>query len=48
MSGDMTRLTERRNGEIIIQALMSLENSTFRNIVEKICDDNNVIFSEID
>lgn len=43
MSGDMTRLVQRRNGEIIIKTLMSLENSTFKNIVEKICDDNNVI-----
>ena len=43
MSGDVTRLAQRRNGEIIIQTLMTLENSTFKNIVAKICDDNNVI-----
>ena len=44
MSGSLKKLTRRRNGEIIIQTLLSLENSTFINIVAKICDDNNVIY----
>ena len=47
MSGDMKRLAQRRNGEIIILTLMSMEDSTFKNIVAKICAEYNVMLLSV-
>ena len=43
-SGDYIRLIQRKNGRIIIRAMMELEKVTFESIVGKICEDFNVSF----
>lgn len=36
------RAVQRKNGKIIIRAMLELEKVTFESIVEKICEDFNV------
>lgn len=43
-SGDYIRLIQRKNGRIIIRAMLAQEKVTFESIVEKICEDFNVSF----
>lgn len=43
-SDDYIRLIQRKNGRIIIRAMLDLEKVTFESIVGKICEDFNVSF----
>lgn len=38
------RVIQRKNGKIIIRAMLELEKVTLESIVEKICKDYNVSF----
>lgn len=44
-SEDSIRGVQRKNGKIIIRAMMEIKKGTFESIVEKICSDYNVSYT---